>query len=158
MLFYAILFFFVNLVTCTIWQHFFGQASFSSRELCAVDLNIKSPHEEWGDSEPCDLVANPTEIAARRMDWWEHVRRCRRRAQARPVKWPRTWLSRLWEQGRHSNFVSFVVSYQPGWRWQTQVPSLSVSALLLPPSIRYKAVDYPVVFGRGENKRIKLSS
>ena len=30
------------------------QASFSSRELCAVDLNIKSPHEEPGTSEPCD--------------------------------------------------------------------------------------------------------
>eukprot|EP00438_Fugacium_kawagutii_P036160 Skav228029 [mRNA] locus=scaffold1073:218488:221553:- [translate_table: standard] len=61
-----------------------SEASFSSRELCAVDLSIKSPHDE-------------------RMDWWEHVRRCRRRAQTRPV------------------------------------PSLSVSALLLPPSIRYKA-------------------
>ncbi len=41
------------------------------------------------------LMTSPAEIAARRMDWWEHVRRCRRRAQARPVKWPRTWLSRL---------------------------------------------------------------
>lgn len=38
------------------------------------------------------------------------------------------------------------------------MPSLSVSALLLPPSIRYKAVDYPVVLERAENKRIKLSS
>ena len=37
------------------------------------------------------------------------------------------------------------------------MPSLSVSALLLPPSIRYKAVDYPVVFERAEKKRIKLS-
>lgn len=63
------------------------------------------------------LMANPTEITARRMDWWEHVRRCRRRAQARPVTWPRKWQPRLWElpgdiQNR-SNFVSFVASHQP---------------------------------------------
>ncbi|CAK9074049.1 unnamed protein product [Durusdinium trenchii] len=61
-----------------------SEVSFSARELCSVDLSIQSPHDE-------------------RLDWWEHIRRCRRRAQARPV------------------------------------PSLSVAALLLPPSIRYKA-------------------
>lgn len=45
--------YFVNLVTCAL-AIFQLQASFSSRELCAVDLNIKSPHEEPGTSEPCD--------------------------------------------------------------------------------------------------------
>lgn len=45
--------YFVNLVTCAL-AIFQLQASFSSRELCAVDLNIKSPHEEPGTSELCD--------------------------------------------------------------------------------------------------------
>ena len=80
------------LVNLAIFQF---QASFSSRELCAVDLNIKSPHEEPGTSGNLWALwcwwQIPTEIAARRMDWWEHVRRCRRRAQARPVTWPRKW-------------------------------------------------------------------
>jgi hypothetical protein len=30
------------------FKQFHGQASFSSRELCSVDLNIKSPHDELG--------------------------------------------------------------------------------------------------------------
>lgn len=88
------------------------------------------------------------------MDWWEHVRRCRRRAQARPAM--SLQLAKpspcncILSTSTHPiqsatltehTFARFLHRHCFQLELRIEVPSLSVSALLLPPSIRYKVQD-----------------